>query len=365
MRLSRVHVSGYRSVRDLEVVPGPAINVFVGANGCGKTNLYRSLYLLHAAAQGRLARTLADEGGMGSALWAGERKSRGPRRLTVIAELEGELRFTLSCGLPNQSPLHTRFAKDARVVSEELESFYEGRWFPVMERRNLSAHVRDEEGAWVDYPLQLWPNESLLSQVVEPHRYPLVSSIRQHFLSWRFYHAFRTDAEAPLREPQVPLRTPVLANDGRDLVNALQTIVENGNDVALRAAIEGAFAGADLGIEEVGGRLELTLRMPGMHRAMAARELSDGTLRYLCLVGAVLSPRPPPLLALNEPETSLHPQLHSPLARLLASASEQSQLWVTTHAQGLAERLHLAGGHVSLLGLNASGATTFEDTDNN
>jgi len=101
--------------------------------------------------------------------------------------------------------------------------------------------------------------------------------------------------------------------------------------------------------------------MPGLKRPLRARELSDGTLRYLCLLAALLSPRPPALLALNEPETSLHPDLYEPLARAMVNAARNSQLWVVTHSQRLAElveqysgeepiRLELTGGETKVMG---------------
>src|SRR4030081_2000467 len=155
---------------------------------------------------------------------------------------------------------------------------------------------------------------------------------------WRFYHHFRTDPESPLRHPQVGVRTPVLAHDGRDLAAALQTINEVGQSQDLHEAIRQAFPGASLEIEhdEDNGMFAVLLRMPGLRRPLRARELSDGTLRYLCLLAALLSPRPPALLALNEPETSLHPDLLEPVAQLLASAAGRTQLLVTTHSDALA-----------------------------
>ena len=69
-----------------------------------------------------------------------------------------------------------------------------------------------------------------------------------------------------------------------------------------------------------------------MLRPLAGAELSDGTLRYLLLVAALLTPDPPPLLVLNEPETSLHPDLLPPLARLVRSAAERSQVMVVSHS---------------------------------
>jgi predicted ATPase len=84
--------------------------------------------------------------------------------------------------------------------------------------------------------------------------------------------------------------------------------------------------------------------MPGFHDPFDARELSDGTLRYLCLLAALLSPRPPSVLALNEPETSIHPDLLEPLARLLLRASRSSQLWITTHSEALAAMIERESG---------------------
>src|SRR5207247_10040000 len=108
--------------------------------------------------------------------------------------------------------------------------------------------------------------------------------------------------------------------------------------------ISHAFPGALLIIEHSEGSFAVSLRMPGLLRPLAARELSDGTLRYLCLIAALMSPRPPALLALNEPETSLHPDLLEPLATLMVKASRSSQLWVVTHSHRLAELVERHSG---------------------
>ena len=111
------------------------------------------------------------------------------------------------------------------------------------------------------------------------------------------------------------VRTGALAHDGRDIAAALQTILEIGDGPALQAAIEDAFPGSSLEILDAGdARLQVGLRVEGLLRPLSAAELSDGTLRYLCLLAALMSPRPPGLLVLNEPEQSLHPDLLRPLA---------------------------------------------------
>ncbi|XXF77997.1 AAA family ATPase [Myxococcaceae bacterium GXIMD 01537] len=340
MAVTQLDIAGYRSVQKLSLPLG-RVNVIVGANGSGKTNLYRALYLLTAAAGGHLARTLADEGGMPSVLWAGPRQAKKPVRLTVGVTLE-DLAYELTCGLvPSVMPVTadeggTLFRIDPEVKEEHLWVLEGGRRLMMMERKERSAFLRDADGARVTFPTQLWASESVMDQLAEPQRFPLLSLAQRTLRAWRFYHHFRTDADAPARQPQVGVRTPVLAADGRDLAAALRTIQELGDARGLERAIDDAFPGASLEISAPEGRFSLALRMPGLLRPMAAAELSDGTLRYLCLLAALLSPRPPPFLALNEPETSLHPDLLEPLARRIIEASRHSQLWVTTHAEVLA-----------------------------
>jgi predicted ATPase len=361
--IAEVHVEGYRSLRDVHARFG-RLTVVVGANGSGKTNLYRALHLLHAAARGNLARTIADEGGMPSAVWAGAR-TKGPVRLTIGVVID-TLRYELSLGLPSPTfGFPTLFTLDPLVKEETIVALGERKRgkrgdVTLLSRGNLSVWVRDLEGARVDHPMTLRDNESVLGQLAEPHRYPELSRLRTELEAWRFYHHFRTDEGAPARHPQVGVRTTMLAHDGSDLAAALATIREIGDDSALAAAIDRAFPGATLDIEAPEGRFSLALRLPGMHRPLAARELSDGTLRYLCLLAALMSPRAPPLLALNEPETSLHPDLIAPLAELVIDASTRSQVWVTTHAEALASAIAAKSDVAPIRLAKREGATVIE-----
>jgi len=105
--------------------------------------------------------------------------------------------------------------------------------------------------------------------------------------SWRFYDHVRTDAAAPARQQRVGTRTMVMSHDGADLAAAWQTIAEVGDQAALRESVAAAFPGSRVEVAvHDGGRFELTLRQPGMLRALRAAELSDGTLRYLLWVAA-------------------------------------------------------------------------------
>jgi predicted ATPase len=329
--VTELRVEGYRSIRDLSLSLKRA-NIIVGANGCGKSNLYNSMALIKAAAEGRLSRTVADEGGMASVLWAGGRKD-GPVRMKLGITLD-EYTYSLELGLP-QNAL-SMFLLDPNVKEERLCLGKS----TVMERGVSSYKIVDADGARQTGLMALHHSEALMAQVQDARQFPLLDDLRRRILKWRFYHTFRTDAGSPLRRPQTGVRTYALADDGADLAAALQTIRENGDGEGLDAAIADAFPQGRLRIvSSVPGTFAVVMEFPGVGRPLQAHELSDGTLRYLCLLAALMSPDPPPLLALNEPETSLHEDLLPPLARLIAQTAVRSQIWLTTHAEILVRDL--------------------------
>jgi predicted ATPase len=147
----------------------------------------------------------------------------------------------------------------------------------------------------------------------------------------------------------------VLAGDGADLAATLLTIRAIGDGEALAAAVDDAFPGARISVSRDGGWFEVGLEQDGVLRRMGAAELSDGTLRYLLLTAALLSPRPPGLLVLNEPETSLHEELLTPLAALIADAAERCQVVVVSHSstliEAIAERTGERGGDATVIEL--------------
>jgi predicted ATPase len=347
--IRELNIEGYRSVRDLTLNLQP-INVLTGPNGCGKSNLYNSLVLIARAAEGRLGRAIGEEGGTPSVFWAGgERvrlqRKRPPKRVILGVEND-DFGYELQIGLPsmNEHALETMFTLDPRVKEEYIWPAETKRRVLMLKRDEPSAWLRDAEGKMVSYPFKISKSESVLSQIIDPHLYPEISSVRNQILAWRFYHYFRTDSESPLRQPQIGVQTPILSHDGSDLAAALRTILEIGDDTALQDAIHQALGGASLRIQADETQFKMSLQIPGLLRPLQAREFSDGQLRFLCLCAALLSPRPPSLLALNEPETSLHPDLIDSLARLIVLASKHTQLWITTHSKALAERIERHSG---------------------
>lgn len=353
--LQTLAVANYRSINQL-VVPLGRLNLITGPNGSGKSNLYRALRLLAETAQGGVINALAREGGLDSTFWAGpEQISRrmqngevpvqgGPRKNVVRLRLgfAGEdFSYAISLGLP--PPSSSAFSLDPEI---KRECIWAG---PVYRPASLLVDragpmVRARDGRSWDVLAQHTPSfDSLFDQVGSLRSSPEVLQLREQIRGWRFYDHFRTDAQAPARQPQLGTRTPVLHHDGRDLAAALQTIIEIGDRDALHAAVSDAFPGARLSISAMpGGHFALEFRQEGLLRPLSAAELSDGTLRYLLLIAALLTPRPPTMMVLNEPETSLHPDLLPALARLIVQAAQHCQVWVVSHASRLIAALERA-----------------------
>lgn len=341
-------VANYRSINKL-VIPLNRLNLITGPNGSGKSNLYRALRLLAETAQGGVVNALAREGGLDSTFWAGPeeinrrmrngevpvqgtvRQSTKRLRLGFAGE---DFSYSIALGLPE--PSRSAFSLDPEIKRECIWAGPVFRPASLLVDRNGSM-IRAREGRSWDVLAQHTPTfDSLFDQVGNLRTSPEVLQMREFIRRWRFYDHFRSDADAPVRQPQLGTRTPVLHHDGRDLAAALQTILEIGDFEALHAAIGDAFPGAHLHIEKLqGGRFAIALQQHGLLRPLSAAELSDGTLRYLLLVAALLTPRPPSLMVLNEPETSLHPDLLPALARLIIRASANCQVWVVSHATRL------------------------------
>ncbi|SBS75257.1 ATPase [uncultured Mycobacterium sp.] len=332
--LDTVAVENYRSLRRL-VLPLRGCNVVTGPNGSGKSSLYRALRLLADSARNGSVNALAREGGLSSTMWAGQGE-KGPVSLKLGFAGE-DFGYAVDFGMP--VPGKSEFNLDPEIKSEAVWAGPVLRPSALLAQRSGPAVlIRDAEGEWRT-AATLRPFDSMLSEVADPRAAPELLALRERVRSWRFYDHVRTDSAAPARQPQIGTRTMVLSHDGADIAAALQTIAEVGDARALAQAVDDAFAGSRVEIRSSDGRFEVTLRQPGMLRALTAAELSDGTLRYLLWVAALLTPRPAELTVLNEPEASLHPDLLPALAALIARSSERSQVVVVTHADALVTAL--------------------------
>lgn len=350
--LTVLAISNYRSLRNL-MVPLQRLNVVTGPNGSGKAD----------TAQGHIVTSLAREGGLQSTLWAGpESISRavrqgdypvqGTRRKQPVSLRLGfageDFGYLIDMGLPKPDST-SKFGLDPVIKHETI-------WHgpalrpstTLVERHGPLVRIKGENGCDIVTD-SLAAFDSMMTHMADPRNAPEMLVLRESIRAWRFYDHFRTDAESPARLPQIGTRTPVLGNDGADLAAAIQTIKEIGDNEALDSAVLDAFPGGRLEVNSNSGRFTMAMEQHGMLRPLDVAELSDGTLRYLLWIAALLTPRPPALMVLNEPETSLHPDLLAPLARLISRASNHSQVIVVTHAAKLIAALSEQEGYHSIV----------------
>lgn len=345
--IDRLAIEGYRSIRSLVVDLAP-LTVVTGANGSGKSSLYRALRLLADCGEGRVISSLASVGGLDAVRWAGPEQGtrrgqategtvrRGPVTLRLGVATD-HLGYAIDLGLPVAQ--RSAFDLDPEIKQEHVFVGSHPRPAGVLVERKRGVARVSSNGSWSEIVRGMHPWSSVLDEFAGHAEAAELAGARRMLRGWRFHDALRTDATAPARQPQVATRASRLDDDGANLAAVLQTAIEMGWDRELAAAIDSAFPGSQLRLPVVDGRMQVALEQPGMLRPLSAPELSDGTLQYLLLTAAMLSAEKPELIVLNEPERSLHADLVPALAERIRRASEQTQVVVVTHQEALAEAL--------------------------
>lgn len=288
----------YRSLRSIRMDLA-GVNLFIGENGVGKSNLYRGLQLVQAAVRGHFAREIAEEGGMASAIWSGSRRAGKPARIRLDAELMDEeraitFRYRIEAGF-RPPKAAAGFAYEPEVKEEELTVETGRRPVTVMKRAGPGILVRGERGRMADYPEQAMTSETAISLLGDAGHYPEIGSFRRAVDQWRFFHGFRTDRDSPLRMPCLAITAPLLDESGFNMAAVFATLRHTRQDtVDLDRAIADAFAGAYLDVPEPGQFAEFSLVLPEFpRRPFSPRELSDGQMRFLALAAALLILSPP------------------------------------------------------------------------
>jgi predicted ATPase len=317
------------------------LNVLIGPNASGKSNLLEALSILRATA-GDLQAAVREGGGVGEYLWKGDRHEK-PATLNALlsyphsatgAELQHQIEFaqsgarldlvTESIRLHGANPLGIPEV----VVNREAGT--------SLLRAKVEKGTRDDTR-----PDDLKAGQSVLSQRRDPDRYPEITFLSDLFGSIALFQEWSFGRRSPVRKPQpTDLPSDFLLSDtsnlglilhdlaqtsaGRaELIERLRTFYEKARSISTR--IQGGTL--QLFIEEEGGQL------------IPATRLSDGTLRYLCLLAILCHPDPPPVIGIEEPELGLHPDIMPTIAELLKKASERTQLFVTTHSDALVSAL--------------------------
>jgi len=326
-----------------ETVPLGALNVLIGPNGSGKSNLIEGIALLQSAPS-RLDTPIREGGGVRDWLWKGT-KEIPTATIEALVELfpgtEGKLPlryrldFTASGG---------RFEiTDERIESTAPCSGHDGPFFyyryeeghPVLSVRD----PEDEKRWWRTLRREdVDPSRSILAQRQDPDIYPEITRLGEVFGRMRIYRDWSLGRYTPPRLPQpADLPNGWLEENGRNLGLVLNRLRrDSGAKIRLLEMFRAVYAEAeDFDVMVEGGTVQVFVQ-EGRFSVHATR-LSDGTLRYLCLLAVLCDPTPPPLVCIDEPEIGLHPDLINHVADALRLAAERTQIVVTTHSTGLVD----------------------------
>jgi predicted ATPase len=320
MGIQELEIKGFRSLRHVRWSPG-RLNLLIGPNASGKSNLLRALDFLQKAAAGDLSTEILREGGIGPLLWDGQRE-----------ELSWNLRDHDCLYELALQPLGT-----TSVYRVEHELFSRGD-LTFIERDAKQAVLRDFENNVVRAHVNTYPEEeTLLSTATGPFSGVEVFALRNRLLSWSVYHDLRVDRGAPLRQPAVARLEKRLELDGQNLIPLLHTLYtgnrefKQATDTAMRAAF-GSDYDELVFPPAADQRVQLRLRWRSLKTEQSAADLSDGTLRFLLLIAILANREPGDLIAIDEPETGLHPGMFPIIAELATEAAERTQVIFTTHS---------------------------------
>ena len=320
-----------------DTIPLRSLNVIIGPNGSGKSNLLESIELLRSAPE-QLLKSIREGGGVRDWLWKGASGTPTASLDVVIANSKGpqNLRYHLAFTEVGQ-----RFEiVDERVENEKPDGaqhaqpyfyyhFNNGR--PAL---NVKGNRRSLQQEDVDL------EKSILSQRRDPEQYPEITYLGQVLGKIRLYREWSFGRYTIPRLPQkADLPNDMLEPDGSNLGLVLNRLRRDPLvKQRLLKALQALYRGIDdYDIQIEGGTVQVFFH-EGRFTIPATR-LSDGTLRYLCLLAILCHPNPPPLICIEEPELGLHPDVLPTLAALLKEGAERSQIIITPHSDVLVDAM--------------------------
>lgn len=324
-----------------------SLNVLIGPNGAGKSNLMEAIDLLRASAT-NLPEPIQSGGGVNEWLWKG---ATHPPVAEVAATLDfpdgfKPLRHRFSfTALGQRFTLVDEAIEDEHVDNDRISDvrFYYRyqQGHPVVNVRAVSA-IGDDRVERKLRPEDFKPDQSVLSQRKDPDQYPEITYLGNQYSRIRLYREWNLGPNKAARKPQ-PVDAPndFLEEDASNLGLVLNTFERNR---AVKTQINELLSDFYASFDSVstlveGGTIQVFLTEKSFNDPMPATRLSDGTLRYLCLLAVLCHPTPPPLICLEEPELGLHPDIIATLADLLIDASHRMQIIVTTHSDILIDAL--------------------------
>ncbi len=313
MALNKITIKGYRSIRELDTFELGPVNVLIGANGSGKSNFVSFFSLLREIVDGRLALAVNRAGGADAHLYLGPQITKQLYVNLVFGE--NGYGFTLEP------------TADNRLVFADERIKWSGRPPYDVNRSIGSGHSESK--------LKEQIKEGQQNKAISEHIYNTVSR-------WVAYHFHDTSNTAAMRRTGSIRDNERLRPDGGNLAAFLYYLREQEtasftlicDTIRLVAPYFDEFTlrPQKAKDEEI---IELEWKQKGTDYPFHPGQLSDGTLRFIELATALLQPKPPQTIVIDEPELGLHPYAISVLADLIQSAAERTQVIISTQSATL------------------------------
>lgn len=343
--LTRLGIRGFRSIESIELELG-SLTVLIGPNGSGKSNILDAIDLLSDAAGGSLADGIISRGGIGVLAFSGSTNLEVEFRLRfdrVGAFGTKKSPFVYDIELLGGNSVAVVFAESIALGdSEESDTLllYGPDTPGGYQLRDMTSqketHSRQVKS----------PSEFAISQIRDELRFPYVAQLADNVSSWRSYPPLSTPKSSPLRRSQVVRAGMRLDSDAENLASVLFDIQNRDPDAweSILDVLRTAYPGfKSLSFPSEGGDGTIVLRWreePFTKKSgFSANVLSDGTLRLLMLLAILMTPDPPPLICIDEPELGLHPDWIKIIGDLIQSAATRTQLIVSTHSPELVSKM--------------------------
>ena len=335
----------------LSFAPGSAafalepLNVLIGPNGSGKSNLIEAVELLHATPTG-FAAAIRDGGFADEWLWKGSDRQEPTATIDAVLEAGTPTRRRIRYRLDFAAVGQRVEVLDEAIEETEAQPGESDVYYYYRFQRGIPViKVRDPSGE--ENPVRrflrreaLMPDESVLAQRQDPDLYPELTWVGKHFGAMQTFREWTFGRYTTLRQPQpADLPEDRLLPDARNLALVLNQI-EHRDGRRLDDLLTRFFPRYErMSTRVSGGTVQFYLHETGFRAPIPATRLSDGTIRFIAILATLLSPSPPPLVCIEEPELGLHPDAVALLADLLVEASARMQLIVTTHSDALISEL--------------------------
>ena len=327
MKITNLKVTGFRSLKDVDWHPGD-LNIVIGPNASGKSNFLDLFEMLSHLPRGKLGDYVQSRGGIASLLWDGRAEGIG-----VVLDFELSSDVSAENGSPFRYSLQL-------LPSDQLGSYQKSKESLV--RQDSGRELLGSSGhstlvkALEEFRQRQW--ESSLAYLDHLSGVHECDGLALWLVTWRVHQAIDISRRSKGREAPVARYETQIENDGSNLISVLHTLYTE--DRAFAERINAAMGAAFAHFEKLefppspaaDQRVQMKVRWKNLKRDCSLSDLSDGTLRFLYLISILANPHPPSLIAIDEPETGLHPRMMGIVAEYAMDAATRTQVVLTTHS---------------------------------